>query len=286
MNSSVRSSKGSFHIADARTRGAKQNVSRTPWMMIIFVCVMVFVAAMSFASIFHLQGHNLYDLESKTMSSLLKYSEEKVLFTAEQVLSALDASSNYIHNHMGDPFLRSSYNATNLDNVVETESGEEYVNAHLASESEKKDMKEEEEEEEEVHQVSSNGKSADTGRKRLAYVITITKDGMFQDGAAVLAYSIMKYSRDSEYDISLIAFVHPNVSTSRPGLQRLGFHVIEVPTPVNTSAITFPFLRDHIDKNGCCGAAELIKITSYRFVRSKGCTQCIFSSVFVLVFGQ
>lgn len=102
-------------------------------------------------------------------------------------------------------------------------------------------------------------------RKRLAYAITITKDGFFQDGAAVLAYSIMKYSVNSTYDISLIAFVHPNVTTSRIGLRRLGFHVIEVPTPVNTSAIRFPFLRDHIDKNGCCGAAELIKITSYRY---------------------
>jgi hypothetical protein len=87
---------------------------------------------------------------------------------------------------------------------------------------------------------------------------------MFQDGAAVLAYSIMKYANASSYDISLIAFIHPNVTTSRPGLRQLGFHVIEVPTPVNTSAIEFPFLRDHIDKNGCCGAAELIKLTSYR----------------------
>ena len=31
-------------------------------------------------------------------------------------------------------------------------------------------------------------------RPRLAYVITITKDGFFQDGAAVLLYSIIKYS--------------------------------------------------------------------------------------------
>ena len=103
-------------------------------------------------------------------------------------------------------------------------------------------------------------------KKRLAFVITITKDGFFQDGAAVLAYSIIKYSRQAGeiYDISFIAFVHPTVVSSRVGLRRLGFHVIEVPTPVNTSAIPFEFLRDHIDKNGCCGAAELIKLTSYR----------------------
>lgn len=103
-------------------------------------------------------------------------------------------------------------------------------------------------------------------RPRLAFIITITKDGFFQDGAAVLAYSIIKTTRNSAYDISFIAFVHPNVTTSRVGLRRLGFHVIEVPTPVNITAIKYQFLREHIDKNGCCGAAELIKLTSYRSV--------------------
>lgn len=103
-------------------------------------------------------------------------------------------------------------------------------------------------------------------RPRLAFIITITKDGFFQDGAAVLAYSIIKTTRNSAFDISFIAFVHPNVTTSRVGLRRLGFHVLEVPTPVNISAIKFQFLREHIDKNGCCGAAELIKLTSYRYI--------------------
>jgi len=63
-------------------------------------------------------------------------------------------------------------------------------------------------------------------KKRLAYVITITKDGYFGlDGAAVLAYSIINSSSSfsrSIYDISFIALVHPNVTTTRPGLQRLG----------------------------------------------------------------
>jgi hypothetical protein len=101
-------------------------------------------------------------------------------------------------------------------------------------------------------------------RKRYAYAITITKDGFFQDGAAVLMYSIMKYSYNASYDISFIAFVHPNVTTSRPGLEKLGWHVIEVPIPVNVSAIKFDFLREKINKNGCCGSSELIKLTSYR----------------------
>lgn len=104
-------------------------------------------------------------------------------------------------------------------------------------------------------------------RRRIAYAITITKDGFFQDGAAILAYSIMEQSRNGTDDVSLVAFVHPNVTTSRPTLVRLGYHVIEVPTPINSSAIKFDFLREKINKNGCCGAAELIKLNSYRLLQ-------------------
>jgi hypothetical protein len=104
-------------------------------------------------------------------------------------------------------------------------------------------------------------------RKRIAYAITITRDGPFQDGAAVLAYSIFKYSKDIDYNISLIAFVHPNVTTSRPVLNRLGFHVIEAMVPINSSAIPFKWFREHIEKNGCCGSSELIKLNSYRLMQ-------------------
>lgn len=104
-------------------------------------------------------------------------------------------------------------------------------------------------------------------RKRIAYAITITRDGPFQDGAAVLAYSIFKYSKDIDYDISLIAFVHPNVTSSRPVLNKLGFHVIESMIPINSSAIPFKWFREHIDKNGCCGSSELIKLNSYRLMQ-------------------
>ena len=107
-------------------------------------------------------------------------------------------------------------------------------------------------------------------RPRLAYAITITKDGFFQDGAAVLAYSIFKVSNGSVYDISLIAFVHPNVTKSRPILSKLGYHVIEVPKPINVSAINddWVFYKTKIEKNGCCGASELIKLNAYRYSKS------------------
>jgi hypothetical protein len=65
-----------------------------------------------------------------------------------------------------------------------------------------------------------------TKRRRIAYAITMTQDGNFLDGAAVLAYSIYEASMKGNDLISLIAFVHPNVTTSRPILQKLGYHVI------------------------------------------------------------
>lgn len=100
---------------------------------------------------------------------------------------------------------------------------------------------------------------------KVAFAITITKDGKFQDGAAVLAYSIIESFKNDPIEISFIAFVHPNVSTSRPYLRQIGYSVIEAPTPINVSAIKGKFLREHInDKAGCCGAAELIKLYSYR----------------------
>eukprot|EP01038_Epipyxis_sp_PR26KG_P011445 gene11445-15332_t len=104
-------------------------------------------------------------------------------------------------------------------------------------------------------------------KKRIAFIITITKDGFFQDGAAVLVYSIIKNTQFSDFEKSFIAFVHPNVTSSRSGLNKLGFHVIEVPIPINVSAIKFDFLREKINKNGCCGSSELIKLTSYRLIQ-------------------
>lgn len=117
------------------------------------------------------------------------------------------------------------------------------------------------------HALTTKTSKVSAKKQRLAYAITITKDGLFQDGAAVLAYSIMEQHRGKKYDVSLVAFVHPNVTTSRPALEKIGFHVIESPTPINSSAIKFKWFREHIDKNGCCGSSELIKLNSYRLLQ-------------------
>jgi hypothetical protein len=84
------------------------------------------------------------------------------------------------------------------------------------------------------HPSNGHDLKADLSKRmpRIAYAITINKDGYFQDGAAILAYSIIKISENIPYQVSLIAFVHPNVTKARPFLKNLGFHVIEAPTPI------------------------------------------------------
>ena len=69
---------------------------------------------------------------------------------------------------------------------------------------------------------SSSSSSSSSQPRRIGFAITITKDGAFLDGAAVLAYSIVKHSTiDTNTKISLIAFVHPNVTKSRPILKKV-----------------------------------------------------------------
>lgn len=73
-------------------------------------------------------------------------------------------------------------------------------------------------------------------RKRIAFAITITKDGSFQDGAAVMQYSIIKAFGDDDIDISFVAFVHPNVTTSRPSLRKIGYRCLSFSNLANLFA--------------------------------------------------
>ena len=61
------------------------------------------------------------------------------------------------------------------------------------------------------------------GRRVIAYAISVTADGPYMDGAAVLAHGIRQASKDSKYGMDLIALVHPNVSSSRVALRRAGW---------------------------------------------------------------
>jgi hypothetical protein len=57
----------------------------------------------------------------------------------------------------------------------------------------------------------------------VAYVISVTADGPYMDGAAVLAFSIRKAAKRSKYGHELIAIIYPDVTKSRTPLERAGW---------------------------------------------------------------
>ena len=100
-------------------------------------------------------------------------------------------------------------------------------------------------------------------KKKVAFAITITKDGPYFDGAAVLAYSIHTAMNESkEFEAHLVAFVDPGVK-HREGLEFLGYEIMEKQLPVPIEEIQGDFMREKIANNGCCGATELLKLYSY-----------------------
>ena len=108
-------------------------------------------------------------------------------------------------------------------------------------------------------------------KKKIAYAITVTKDGHFVDGALVLGYSAKKVHDASsgyisEYDADLIAFVVPSVKYARPVLEAYGWKVLERNLPVALDEIQNKAYADGMRKSGCCGADEFLKLWMYTLV--------------------
>mmetsp|Transcript_20290 Transcript_20290/g.33187 ORF Transcript_20290/g.33187 Transcript_20290/m.33187 type:complete len:375 (+) Transcript_20290:30-1154(+) len=95
----------------------------------------------------------------------------------------------------------------------------------------------------------------------VAYAITITKDGNYIDGAAVLKESVSMIP--TKHNVDYVAIVHPEVQTTRPTLLKLGFKIREFQAPITSAEIEGKHLRETIDKSGCCGALELLKLQAY-----------------------
>lgn len=79
-------------------------------------------------------------------------------------------------------------------------------------------------------------------KKRIAYAITVTKDGPFVDGAIVLGYAALKVhdpskGYSSKYDADLVAFVTPSVVSARPILESHGWKILEKTIPVTLEEI-------------------------------------------------
>ncbi len=105
-------------------------------------------------------------------------------------------------------------------------------------------------------------------KPRIAYAITVTKDGPFLDGALVLGYAARKYHSASkgypdDYDVDLVAFVAPSVVTARPILKKYGWRILERELPVKLDEIENKDYAQRMRDSGCCGADEFLKLWAY-----------------------
>eukprot|EP00611_Tribonema_gayanum_P001807 TRINITY_DN1131_c0_g2_i2.p1 TRINITY_DN1131_c0_g2~~TRINITY_DN1131_c0_g2_i2.p1 ORF type:complete len:368 (-),score=122.56 TRINITY_DN1131_c0_g2_i2:1084-2187(-) len=104
----------------------------------------------------------------------------------------------------------------------------------------------------------------------VAYAVTITRidEGdagqTLLDAIEVLGLSIDSVCRQSIYDCAKVAFVDPSVRAERRDpLGALGWRVLERGVPLDIAQIEGEKLRNRIDKSGCCGASELIKLWAF-----------------------
>lgn len=122
----------------------------------------------------------------------------------------------------------------------------------------------------ELHEGQKQGSDL-VQKRRVAYAITVTKDGPFVDGALVLGYAAKKYHNAtkgyrSKYEADLVAFVVPGVVTSRPILEAYGWRVLEKSLPVRLEDIDNQEYAMKMKDSGCCGADEFLKLWAYTLV--------------------
>lgn len=112
--------------------------------------------------------------------------------------------------------------------------------------------------------VKSSSTGSGGGKKKIAYAITVTKDGPFVDGALVLGWAAKKvHDANSKYDADLVAFVVPSVVTSRAILSKFGWRIIERQLPVALDEIVNVNYANAMKNSGCCGADEFLKLWAY-----------------------
>ena len=103
----------------------------------------------------------------------------------------------------------------------------------------------------------------------VGFAVTITGCGKdpITEGAAVLKHSIHLASIHGKiggrYDYKMYAIYHPDGETCAAPLKDLGYELLKRNTPVAVSDIQGDFLRENIEKNGCCGEKELVKLEAY-----------------------
>jgi hypothetical protein len=112
-------------------------------------------------------------------------------------------------------------------------------------------------------------------RSSMAFAVTLTslhfdeKGRGLLDGLHVLRESIETTCVDSAYFCDAVAFLSPNVPAKvHPIVEAAGWQVYpDRDVPVDITRIKGDNLRERIDKSGCCGASELIKLWSWTLLQ-------------------
>jgi hypothetical protein len=107
----------------------------------------------------------------------------------------------------------------------------------------------------------------------IGYAVTITGCGSdpISEGAAVLKHAIHLVSsqgnKGGRYNYQMYAIYHPDGEACALPLQDLGYTLLKRETPVAVKDIQGDFLREKIEKNGCCGEKELVKLEAYTLIQ-------------------
>jgi hypothetical protein len=107
----------------------------------------------------------------------------------------------------------------------------------------------------------------------IGYAVTITGCGSdpISEGAAVLKHAIHLVSsqgnKGGRYNYKMYAIYHPDGEACALPLQDLGYTLLKRDTPVAVKDIQGDYLREKIEKNGCCGEKELVKLEAYTLIQ-------------------
>ena len=107
----------------------------------------------------------------------------------------------------------------------------------------------------------------------IGYAVTITGCGSdpITEGAAVLKHAVHLVSsqgtKGGRYNYQMYAIYHPDGEACALPLKDLGYTLLKRETPVAVKDIQGDFLREKIEKNGCCGEKELVKLEAYTLIQ-------------------
>ena len=120
----------------------------------------------------------------------------------------------------------------------------------------------------EYRYISNDTLPTSVPRRTVAYAVSVSKDGNFFDGAAVLGWSIIQAHRESNYDVALVAIVHKNAVVAKRKFEWLTAHgmpwwVMVRDLPISVADIPNKLYRERLPKSGCCGELELLKLWAW-----------------------